>query len=223
MITFRNMFFTVVCALFILTSASAAEMPVDTSFGDQGQLSDSYADRELVKGTSLGGLASRSIVKMLASTILSKYITKNLNFQYVIKALIEEGLIEIDVCADTNIIHKHKNATWEQWFFSLDDKQGVDLSEHTSLSKKIWDALFLSIWSSGISKKPFDLTGKTAEEIMANAFEPNIKGTVGCFASYMIAEALRQQMIDKNDSPRLANIVAILAAGGMNELVKKAV
>ncbi|MBL4588197.1 hypothetical protein JKY79_02525 [Candidatus Babeliales bacterium] len=212
----------------LTTEKLQTEASTQTPFADQiNKVGDNYADKVLAKDTSFLGSVGRHCLKFIIINAFS-LVTSDGNRAATLAMLANEGLIEAGVYADAALIRTHKNASWWQWFKAadtLDTSLPADYSDHVTDKRKIittlwalWIARNLAMEKNGIFT---EVTGLDGKEHSVEGTKINTQQLAGYFSSYIIAEVLRQKMIDKNDSPRKANIIAILASGAMNEIIKK--
>ena len=206
-----------VSVFFLSTSASAAELPIDASSAES-QFSDSYADKVLAKDTSFLGFIGRTYCKFFLFGIGAILSSGDMNRSMMFSMLANEGLVAAGLFSDVALIRTHKNSSWWQLCKTQDTTAclsdlPVDYSDHVTKTRKIMTTVW-AVFLSSLTSQKVDKTGQP---------DLDLRRVPLCAGSYVLAELLRQKMIDKNDSPRMANIVAILAAGGMNELVKKVI
>jgi hypothetical protein len=168
------------------------------------EVKEKYADKVLKEDISFLGFVGRVIVKSLIFTGLSAI---NQNAAFTGTALADEALIAAGLFKDSKVIRAHKDATWWQWFKAGDGVPSglpVDYSDHVSGLRK---GLVTGFYLTGVATQVSE--GKGAGVWIA------------CYVNYIIAELVRQKMITPEESPRMANVVAILLAGSMNEVIKK--
>ncbi len=183
------------------------------------EVKEKYADKVLKENPGAFRCLGQKFFKGILYSVLTA-LTGNSNLSITMTQLVNEGLIYKDLFSDTRILQFHKNATWLQyykvngvpptmWFTSL---SSVDYSDHVSgMRKFLYTVGWLPIVAiMAVLKK--DSKGQ-------DEFAP--EQAFLCYINYIVAELVRQKMITPEESPRMANVVAILLAGSMNEVVKK--
>ncbi len=186
------------------------------------EVKEKYADKVLKDDVSFLGSCVRGPVKfgLFTALLLS---TKNFNLAYAGTGLTDEALIAAGLFKDSKIIRSHKDATWWQWCKASDAMISglpIDASEYTdSLYGRM--ANISNVLTIGVLSL---LDENTMKKYQKNANRNHNYGHWLTIINYCAVEELvRQKMIKSEESPRIANMVAIALAAAINEGIKKTI
>ncbi len=174
---------------------------------------EKYADKVLKDDISFFGLCGRGVLKSIVFGALLAGTDINFNLAYAGTALADEALIAAGLFKDSKVIRAHKDATWWQWFKAQDGILSGLPSDYSEHAQAPLGRMTRSFWLPVVAVfSAFKFHSTELDKLTA---------VFGCAVSYIVAELVRQKMITPEESPRMANVVAILLAGSMNEVIKK--